>query len=122
VHTALGEYDAAVERHRRALDIFSEIGSRYGQAKALNGLGEAAFAAGRPAEAITHHTAALDIALDSEDREPQARAHTGLGRAHLAAGDPDRARRHWRQALTLYADLGYPEADRLRDDLAALDS
>jgi tetratricopeptide (TPR) repeat protein len=122
VHTALGEHDAAVDHHRRALEIFSEIGSRYGQAKALNGLGEAATAAGRPAEAVTHHAAALEIALDSEDREQQARAHTGLGRAHLAMGDRDKAHRHWRDALALYTDLGYPEADRLRDDLATLDA
>jgi DNA-binding SARP family transcriptional activator/Flp pilus assembly protein TadD len=120
VHTALGRFDDAVDHHRQALTIFQEIGSRYGQAKALNGLGEARSAAGRPAEAIAHHNAALDIAVESEDRDPQARAHNGLGHAHHALGDADRARLHWGEALTLYTDLGFPEADEVRARLASL--
>jgi hypothetical protein len=51
----------------------------------------------------------------------QARAHAGLGHTHLATGHHDHALHHWRQALTLYADLGLPEAHDMHAHLAALD-
>jgi len=36
------------------------------------------------------------------------------------ADDPGRARHHWEQALTLYAELGVPEADEVGQQLAVL--
>ncbi len=122
LYTSLGQPAQAAEHHRQALTILRETGSRGGEACALNGLGEAAHAAGRPADALTHHTAAHDTAADIGDRDQQARAHTGLGQAHHSLGEPDRARQHYQHALTLYTDLGLPEADQIRSRLAALDN
>ena len=51
------------------------------------------------------------------DLDQQARADEGLGNAFRALGEPDRARFHWQQALTRYAELGVPEATRLRTAL-----
>ncbi|MBV9444492.1 MAG: tetratricopeptide repeat protein [Streptosporangiaceae bacterium] len=85
---------------------------------ALNGLGEAVQAMGQSAEAMTHHSTALSLALDTDDREQQARAHAGLGRAFGALAQPRRAREHLQQAVALYADLGYPEAEQIRAELA----
>jgi hypothetical protein len=64
--------------HQQALDVFREIGEREGQALALNGLGEAAHAAGRPGEALAHHTEALAIATETGARDQQIRARKGL--------------------------------------------
>lgn len=120
VHTRLGEHELAKEQHLRALARFRELGERVGEAYALNGLGEAAQHAGRPADALAHHAAALAAATETTSRVLQARAHTGLGRAHGALGDPDAARAHYRSALLLYDTLGLPDAQHLREQLAAL--
>ena len=114
LHTRTGRPDQAAEFHRQALAVCREISYRDCEAWALNGLGEAAHAAGRPADAITHHGAASDIVVEIGDREQQARACAGLGHAHQALGDPARAREYYQHALTLYTDLGMPEADEIR--------
>ncbi len=121
-YTGLGRFDDAVVHHRQALELFQQIGERDGEAWALNGLGEAARLAGQRDRAAAHHTAALAVAAETEAFDQVARAHDGLARAHLAAGNLDKARHHWRQALERYTDLGAPEADRIRADLAGLDT
>jgi tetratricopeptide (TPR) repeat protein len=118
LYTHLEQPTEAIEHHQRALAVFRETGDRDGEAGALNGLGEAARATGRFADALTHHAAAHTVAADTGDRNQQARAHTGLGLAHHALGDTDRAREHYRHALTLYIELGMPEADEIREHLA----
>jgi len=117
----LGDHEQATEHHQRALVLFREIDDRSGEADALNGLGETLLGAGRHDQARGHHAAALSIAGQSGDRHEQARAHHGLARAHLVTGDRDRARHHWQEALAGYADLGVPEAEQVRAQLAALD-
>jgi transcriptional regulator with XRE-family HTH domain len=52
------------------------------------------------------------------DKYEQARAHDGLGRANHAAGDSGQARRRWQHALTLYTELGVPDAGQVRARLA----
>jgi hypothetical protein len=96
------------------LVIFRESGERAGEVYALNGLGEAAHTAGRPADALAHHTDAHTMAVDIGARDQQARAHHTLG-------NPAGARESYRQALTLYTDLGVSQADQIRAHLAALD-
>ena len=54
------------------------------------------------------------IAAGIGNRNQQARAHTGLGHAHHTLGNPTQARHHYEHALTLYTDLGQPEADQIR--------
>jgi hypothetical protein len=65
-------------------------------------------------------SAALTLATQIGDQEQQARAHDGLACCHRAGGEYGRSRDHWRQALTLYTELGAPEADQVRAQLAAL--
>ena len=76
---------------------------------------------GQPGQACAQHAAALGLAIADGDKYQQARAHHGLARACQAAGDPGQARHHWQQALALYTDLGAPEADQVRAQLAAAD-
>ena len=121
LHTCLGRPGQAVGYHQRALAILRELGDQGGETHVLNGLG-AATLAGRPADALAHHTAADTIATEIGARGQQASAHTGLGRTHLVLGDPVRAREHFAQALARYADLGLPEADEVRAQLAELDA
>jgi hypothetical protein len=63
-------------------------------------------------------TPALGLASQVGDKYEQARAHSGLARGYQATGEPARAHRHLQQALALFTELGAPEADQLRAQLA----
>ncbi|MFI5937752.1 tetratricopeptide repeat protein [Actinoplanes sp. NPDC051494] len=115
LYTRTGRPAEALDCHQRSVTIFRRIGARHGEAWALNGLGEAAQAVGRPADAVTHHTAAHTIATEIGDPGQLARAHAGLGHAHQS-----QARDHYRDALTLYTELGAPEAAGIHARLAAI--
>jgi tetratricopeptide repeat protein len=86
----------------------------------LNGLGEAAHTVGRTVEALNHHSAAHAVVAGTGDRAQHARALTGIGRAHRTLGNRVLAREHYQHALAIYTDLGMPEADQVRTDLAAI--
>ena len=120
VHLRLGRPEQATKFFQQALTLLHSSGERYGEPWLLNGLGEAARAVGRTADALTHHTAALAAAAETGARDQQARAHTGLGHAYAALHDLASAREHRQQALALYNDLGSPDADDVRVQLAAL--
>jgi tetratricopeptide (TPR) repeat protein len=101
--------------------LFREIGDRNGVAEALNRLGEALLADGRPRDARAEQAAALGLASEIGDRLQQARAHDGLARTYQVMSDRDHARRHWEAALALYRGLGVPDADKVAAQLAAAD-
>jgi tetratricopeptide (TPR) repeat protein len=122
LQTRRGQPARAADHLRQAVTLFREIGERDGEASALNGLGETASATSHPAEALTHHTAAHAIAAAIGEQLQHARAHAGLGRNHHDLGDLTRADRHYRRALTLYTDLGTPEAEKVRAQLATIDN
>ena len=83
-------------------------------------MGETLHATGHSEQARAQHAAALALAVETGDRYQQARAHSGLAHTRHAAGEQGLARQHWQHALTLYTDLGVPDADDVRADLAAL--
>ncbi|MCO8275163.1 tetratricopeptide repeat protein [Actinoplanes sp. TRM 88003] len=112
LHTHLNDLDEAAGYFEQALALFREIGSQEGLAFSSNGLGEVALKAGRPA--LDHFTRAHAIATEIENRYQQARAAAGLGHAHRALDDETAARLHFKQALSLYEDLGVPEAEQIR--------
>jgi hypothetical protein len=99
--------------------MFRLAGERYGEATALNGLGEAASAAGHADEALAYHAAAQTAAADFGGRGEVARAHAGLAQAYRALADGTQADEHLRRALDLYAELGSPEAEQMRARQAA---
>ncbi|MGI8451293.1 MAG: BTAD domain-containing putative transcriptional regulator [Streptosporangiaceae bacterium] len=113
-----GRYQQAADHHQQALALFRALGDRSGEAQALNGIGETLHASGRPECAHAEHTMAFGLASQIGNKHEQARAHNGLACAHGATGDPARARDHWQHALTLYTDLGAPEAAQVRTHLA----
>jgi tetratricopeptide (TPR) repeat protein len=120
LNTHRGDPVTAGDLHRAALETFRDTHDQEGEAVALNGLGRAARTAGRSADAIADHSTAHRIAAENGLRHEQANAHAGLGAAHRVLGDDDLAGGHYRQALTLYRDLGVPEADRIQAELTAM--
>jgi hypothetical protein len=76
---------------------------------------------GQPGRARAEHATALGLASEIDDKSEQARAHNGLAHAYHAVADTGQARHHWHEALTIYADLGAPEAEQVRAQLTAAD-
>jgi tetratricopeptide (TPR) repeat protein len=114
-------YQQAADYQQQALALYREIGHPAGEARALNNLGDLWHVTGQLHEALVQHTAALTLAIQSGDRYEQARAYNGLAHAYHATNDSDLARHHWQQALTLYTDLGIPDANDTHTKLATLD-
>jgi tetratricopeptide (TPR) repeat protein/DNA-binding XRE family transcriptional regulator len=113
-----GHSQLAIDHLQQARAVARESRDRFGEAEALNGLGEACLDASQPGKARAAHTSALGLANHSGDKFEQARAHAGLARSNDAAGNPAQALGHWHQALALYSELGTPEADQIRAQLA----
>jgi tetratricopeptide (TPR) repeat protein/DNA-binding XRE family transcriptional regulator len=114
-------HDRAARYYQDALVLYREIGDPGGEAEALNGAGEILLATGQPDQAVTRHRTALDLASQTGDRYQQARAHYGLASACGVTGGHDHDEdQHRQQALTIYTDLGVPEAGQLRTMAAGL--
>jgi DNA-binding SARP family transcriptional activator/tetratricopeptide (TPR) repeat protein len=118
----LGHRTRAASSVRESLDICRQLGSSSAESRALNVLGEILRASGRGADARAAHLAAVSLSGQTGDREEEARARSGLASCYDAAGDLSRAREHWEHALTIYADLGAPEAEEIRARLAAAEA
>jgi tetratricopeptide (TPR) repeat protein len=103
-------YEEAARYHRQALAIFREMGDPSNEALALIGLGEALSGIGQLEEARDRYHDALAIALQIGAQYTQARAYDCLACTYYATGDHAWAHHHWQQALTLYSDLGVPDA------------
>lgn len=116
----LGRHDEALDAQSRALVIAREIGDRNGELAALNGLGRTRRATVRPDLAVRDHTEALALALELGQPHDQAGALDGRAAAHLDLGRPDLAGADWRRALELFEAVDAPEAERIREALAAL--
>jgi tetratricopeptide (TPR) repeat protein/transcriptional regulator with XRE-family HTH domain len=112
-----GRYRRATEHHRQALALVREAGVHAVEAEARNGLGEALLATGQPGQARAEFTAAQALAGQAGNKYEQARALAGRGHTSQAQGDLAQARQHWQRALTLYTELGTPEADEIRSML-----
>ncbi len=117
-----GSYQEATSHLERALALSRESGDRDVEAEVLNDLAAISLATGDPSHAQTQHAAALALASQTDDAYQQARAHHGLGSVCHASGDSGQARHHWQLALTLYTELGAPEAAQVRTQLASSDS
>jgi tetratricopeptide (TPR) repeat protein len=114
-----GRYEQATSHLEQALALCRDNNDMSVQAIALNGLGELLLETGRTADALARHAVALDAASQVGEKYEQARAHAGLARAYQTSGDTGKARNHGHEALTRYTELGAPEADQVRAQLAA---
>jgi tetratricopeptide (TPR) repeat protein len=113
-----GDPHGALARFREALAVSQEHHEPGNEHELHNGLGETLLALGDHGAALEHHRLALAFARGTE-RFEYARAECGTGLAMAAAGQSDPAREHVEQALGIFTELGVPEADALRERLAA---
>jgi DNA-binding SARP family transcriptional activator/tetratricopeptide (TPR) repeat protein len=114
-----GEYQQAIGYLRQALALYRQAGYQHGEIAALRILAEALHQVGQPAAARAELAAALRLAAGTGHTYQQASAHRDLAESHHRAGQDEQARHHWQQALTLYTQLGAPEADQVQSRLSA---
>ena len=91
-----------------------DIGSRLGEAEALNSLGEVSSRTSATRQARDYHAEALTIARDIGVPMQEARALEGIGNSRLQDGNPGEAAAYLQQALTIYERIGAPAARRVR--------
>jgi tetratricopeptide (TPR) repeat protein/transcriptional regulator with XRE-family HTH domain len=108
------DYGQAIVYLQQALTLFRQESYHYGEIRVLRSLAEARHGAGQATAAQAELTAALRLAAATDNTYQQAGAHRDLADGYHRAGDSEQARHHWRQALTLYTQLGAPEAAELR--------
>ena len=117
----LNRIDEALEHLRHAVALCHDLGERETEIRALLDLGDALHAAGRPDEALDRHRAALALAGETADSYALARALAAIAAVLRDTGETDGARQHWQQALAHYTDLGTPQTEEIRRQLATLD-
>ncbi len=114
VSLSRGEYHQAIGFLRQALAGCRQAGYQYGEIMMLRKLAEAQHAAGEAGAARAGLAAAIRLAAETDNPYEEAGAHRDLAESHHDAGQDEQARHHWQQALTLYTELGAPEAAQLR--------
>src|SRR5215813_11382657 len=81
------DHPAAAANIGQALEIFRDLGSRLGEAEALNRLGELSSRTSATSQARAQHTQALAIARALGVPLEEARALEGIGTSHLHDGN-----------------------------------
>jgi tetratricopeptide (TPR) repeat protein len=122
VYERLGRYTEAIACQKDSLAIFREVGDRHGEASSLGNLGVAYLKVGRHDEAIACQQDSLIIFREVGDRHGEAETLQDLGDALRTVGRDAQAGAAWHEALETFEALQSPEADAIRDRLAALPS
>jgi tetratricopeptide (TPR) repeat protein/transcriptional regulator with XRE-family HTH domain len=117
-----GKYRQAIGRLRRAIALYREIGQQGGEIVALRTLAEALQADGQPAAARAELETASRLAAETGNTYLQASAHRDLAENYHVGGEDTQALYHWQRALTLYTELGAPEADHVRSRLSSYEA
>ena len=121
VHRVLAEYEAARGRYEEARPIYRDIGSRMGEVNCLLGLADLdrqneqwAAAEQKCRQALAYYQATgmtFNVAL----------ALWRLGHTAKGAGNPTQARDHYETALTLFTQIGSPQAEKVQADIDGLE-
>ena len=110
------QFQEALQSWQKALEIYQEIGDRYGEASSLNGLGKTYSDLGQYQQAIDFHQKALVLFRELDDSEaPTKKAIKGeglslgsLGSAYLSLGQYRQAIAFYQQALAVQQKIEVP--------------
>jgi tetratricopeptide (TPR) repeat protein len=101
-----GDYDAALEHHRRSLEIFEQLGDRAGVASSLNAIGLVLQERGDYDKALDYYQRSLQEADAIGDRQQIATVLHAIGLVHRHLGDYDVALEHHHRSLEMKEQLG----------------
>jgi tetratricopeptide (TPR) repeat protein len=115
-YTRLGDYDAAHNHYRRALDAFAATGDRVGQANTLNSIADVCERQNRYQDALDHARMALDLHRGHGHRRGEAAALNAVGWYQAQLGDYQPALASCEEALRLLEALGDPYGQAATSD------
>lgn len=115
----LGDFEEAVGYCEQSLDLFRTLGDDQGQANAWDSLGYAHEHLGHHELAIVCFQHALAINRHLGARYSEAEALDHLGDAYRGSGNLAAAKQAWEGAMAILDDLGHPDAEQVRDKMAA---
>jgi len=120
-YAGLGDLEKAIEHHEQDLVITREIGDRRGEGAALGNLGIAYANLGENDKAVNRYQQQLVITREIGDKRGEGNALANLGVAYKNLDHFAEARDAWTAALVLYVAIDDPNAEKVREWLAALD-
>ena len=103
---SLGQFQKAIQYHKKSLNIDRELGNREGQGASLNNLGSAYLSLGEFPTAIDYLQQALEIARSIGDRSGEGKALGNLGGAYYSLGEFHTAIDYHQQALDIARSIG----------------
>ncbi|MFE5240902.1 MULTISPECIES: AfsR/SARP family transcriptional regulator [unclassified Streptomyces] len=113
-----GRTDLALATLTDAMSIFRDSRQQLWHGMTLFRLAELHLAIRQPANAASHAEQALVILRGIGGEWRRGNVLVALGRALVGIGQTDRAQVCWSEALSIFEDLGSPEADSVRELLA----
>lgn len=113
VLTRQDSHDRAMAHHKAGLELLRKTGSRGDECEALIATGDSLRQHGDQAEARDYYQRGCQLARQIGDRYLEARALEGRALVEPATDVPG-SRSDWDAALQIFAELGVPEADRVR--------
>lgn len=109
-----GELTHAVEQLNEALEVFRDSRQRLWEGMTIFRIAEILLTERKPAQAAALAEQSLAVLRGIGGDWRRGNVLTVLGRALYGIGQLDRAQACWREALSIYDDLGSPEATEVR--------
>ena len=100
-HYSRGETPQALECHRKALDLYTEIGDVEGQARALMNIGNNLLRLDQTNDALSEYGKALDLYVSTGNEWGEARVRGNIGNVHRSHRHYDRALEQYQRALEI---------------------
>jgi tetratricopeptide (TPR) repeat protein len=116
-HRLAGHIDEAMTYQQRARHVADLVVDPNLRTQLYLDRGETAWAARDDRAALHAYRAALDLSAGTGERVQRARASYRVAEVLHATGQ--HVSTHWQDALTEFTDLGMPEADVMREELAS---
>ncbi len=102
---SLGQFQKAIQYHKKSLNIDQELGNRSGESASLNNLGLAYYSLGEFHTAIDYHQQDLEIARAIDDRSGEGKALGNLGLAYHSLGNFQTAIDYIQQDLDIAREI-----------------
>ncbi len=102
------QFEAALQSRQRALEIYQEIGDRFGEAISLGGIGTTYWYLGQFQRSIEYCDRSLVVAREISDRYSETYALGCLGWAYASLNQYQQAIKVYQQQLTIAQNLKEP--------------
>ena len=104
----ISQFEAALQSRQRALEIYQEIGDRFGEAISLGGIGTTYWYLGQFQRSIKYCDHSLVVAREISDRYSETYALGCLGWAYASLNQYQQAIKVYQQQLTIAQNLKEP--------------